>query len=254
MTLPLRDTVAPAVAGKPAIVWIDTQPAAGSRAYVERNQNRGRISNPGEIEVIATLLRQFSSGNRPTWERLKLMSPYQSQVRAIQTLVLKLTDSLRIGVEEIGKVVMTTDSSQGSESDIVIVSLCRSEPESRDRLRELIAKPHLAGNPRDLDRLEWELRGTVGFLTAPERMNVICSRARQQLILIGDHSHFAEVARAIEILESVPGKTTPKDGSPRLFWSAILDQFTSAADRPVADTERPVIIPAGWIERTRHVG
>jgi len=54
-----------------------------------------------------------------------------------------------------------TDNYQGQESDIVVASLTRSNPE-----------------------------GDIGFLNSPERLNVLLSRARNALIIIGNSSTF----------------------------------------------------------------
>ncbi|CAD0109271.1 unnamed protein product, partial [Aureobasidium uvarum] len=57
--------------------------------------------------------------------------------------------------------ISTIDNYQGQESDIVITSLTRSNPEN-----------------------------DIGFLSSPERLNVLLSRARNALILIGNASTF----------------------------------------------------------------
>ena len=53
------------------------------------------------------------------------------------------------------------DNYQGEESDIVVISLTRSNA-----------------------------RGDIGFLSSPERLNVLLSRARDALILIGNTKTF----------------------------------------------------------------
>lgn len=56
---------------------------------------------------------------------------------------------------------MELDNFQGDESDIIVISLTRSNA-----------------------------RGDIGFLSAPERLNVLLSRARSGLILIGNAETF----------------------------------------------------------------
>lgn len=56
-----------------------------------------------------------------------------------------------------------TDNYQGEESDIVIVSLTRSNS-----------------------------RGDIGFLAAPERLNVLLSRARNCVFLLGNMATFMQ--------------------------------------------------------------
>lgn len=56
---------------------------------------------------------------------------------------------------------MCTDNYQGEESDIVVITLTRSNK-----------------------------TGDIGFLSAPERVNVLLSRARNALIMIGNSDTF----------------------------------------------------------------
>jgi hypothetical protein len=56
---------------------------------------------------------------------------------------------------------METDNYQGEESDIIIASLTRSNPQN-----------------------------TIGFMASPERVNVLLSRARDALIMIGNAHTF----------------------------------------------------------------
>lgn len=63
----------------------------------------------------------------------------------------------------------TIDNYQGDESDIVIASLTRSNEE-----------------------------GQIGFMCAPERLNVLVSRARDALIMIGNADTFMNAAKGRE--------------------------------------------------------
>ena len=69
--------------------------------------------------------------------------------------------------------VNTIDSVQGREADVVIFSVVRSNP-----------------------------KGNAGFLKEFRRVNVALSRAREVLIIIGDHS-FVETARSLDTLQKV---------------------------------------------------
>jgi AAA domain len=59
-----------------------------------------------------------------------------------------------------------TDNFQGEESDIVIVSLCRSNSAN-----------------------------DIGFMFSPERLNVLLSRARNALIMIGNANTFTNARK-----------------------------------------------------------
>lgn len=68
------------------------------------------------------------------------------------------------------RMLICADNYQGEESDIVVVSLTRSN-ESHD----------------------------IGFLSYPERLNVLLSRARNALILIGNATTFLEARKGKEL-------------------------------------------------------
>ena len=90
-----------------------------------------------------------------TWdspERVRIITFYNGQVFLIQHLLKKANLP--------GITVATVDSSQGSEADVVIVSFVRSKGVNE--------------------------RHSVGFLTDNRRLNVALTRAKYQLICVGN--------------------------------------------------------------------
>jgi len=69
-----------------------------------------------------------------------------------------------------------TDNFQGDESDVVVVSLTRSNP-----------------------------RHDIGFMVSPERVNVLLSRARNALILIGNAESFMGSRKGGELWQRLLG-------------------------------------------------
>ena len=63
-----------------------------------------------------------------------------------------------------------TDNFQGDESDVAVISLTRSNAK------------------RD-----------IGFMSSPERLNVLLSRARKGLIMIGDAEHFSNARKGANL-------------------------------------------------------
>jgi serine/threonine protein kinase len=115
-------------------------------------------ANRQEAAVVARLveLLQPASPGPPLRDRLVILSPYLAQNRMLR-------DHLP---PELRERVFTVDSFQGREAEIVVVSLVRSNEE---------ITPH----------------GRVGFMVSPERVNVMFSRARSLLIIVGSFDHFA---------------------------------------------------------------
>lgn len=114
-------------------------------------------------------------GETPT---LAILSPYLQQVERLRTALdgFDHANSPLAGFKPAtrdGGFVHTVDSFQGGEADLVIVSLVRNNDRSN-------------------------LLGALGFLSDFRRMNVLLSRARWQMILVGSLDFLREVLRATD--------------------------------------------------------
>jgi hypothetical protein len=143
----------PALLCDRALVWLDTSEVATAES--------GRWCNNAEARMVDRLLRSmFGNQGERVGEsaagRLAILTPWHQQRRALRNLLpTALRDS-----------VYTVDSFQGGEAEIVVVSLVRTgtAPEPRRRL---------------------------GLLAAPERPNVMLSRAQRLLVIVGRFDTFA---------------------------------------------------------------
>ncbi|EOQ95932.1 AAA domain protein [Leptospira wolbachii serovar Codice str. CDC] len=129
--------ISEAIGSNPPILWIDT---AGSDSEEETEGEEPSFFNHTEIQLIEKL---FSLGIPK--ELTTVISPYRGQVEKL------------VKVSEGNWFTQTIDSFQGRESEIVILSLVRSNSD-----------------------------GEIGFLLNPKRLNVALTRAKSHLILIGD--------------------------------------------------------------------
>jgi len=118
---------------------------------------RGSFYNVKEAEVVVQLVSEMrlsaeKLGKRDDWylpQSLRIITFYQEQVNCIRHL---------LRAKGLGKVlVCSVDSSQGCEADVVILSFVRSN------------RNHI-----------------TGFLRDQRRLNVSLTRAKFQLICIGD--------------------------------------------------------------------
>ncbi|MCW7464134.1 RNA helicase [Leptospira levettii] len=138
-----------------AILWIDT---AGSDTLEETEGEELSFINETEITLIETLMEKGLPKESTT-----IISPYRGQV---ERLIQRANGRWY---------TQTIDSFQGRESEIVILSLVRSNPD-----------------------------GEIGFLMNPKRLNVALTRAKFHLILIGDsatlcgHKEFQDLYNYIE--------------------------------------------------------
>lgn len=151
------------------IVWCDV-PWVQQREF-SQGEVIGLFEAPAEIDAIVDVLAQFDPVPGRSCE-VQILSPYNGQLGAIRKRLLRerqlgrlaemfedpfdLTQAKRMGA--------TVDEFQGSEADIVVASLVRNN-----------ALP-----PAD----------SLGFLRQPNRPNVLLSRARQKLVIIGSWDFF----------------------------------------------------------------
>ncbi|MFO0761821.1 MAG: AAA domain-containing protein [Byssovorax sp.] len=137
-----------------ALVWIDTS-KLGVEAHESREQDG--LTNNTEIDLVRRLLTHV--GKAPEHDKkippIILLSPYKAQVRLL----------IERAQEVPKNAIHTVDSVQGRQAEVVIVSLVRNNFEEGER----------AG---------------IGFMAEPERANVMFSRARRLLVIVGALEHF----------------------------------------------------------------
>jgi len=121
-------------------------------------QPGGSYANEAECVAVVKLVEKIAkhSAQVPDWhstDKLRIITFYQGQVTLLRRLLAK---------KGLGRVlVATVDSSQGCEADIVIISFVRSSSKKG-------------------------VRHAAGFLADDRRINVALTRARHQLICVGD--------------------------------------------------------------------
>lgn len=137
------------------LVWLDTEGVADC-ADTPR-------SNPGEVRIVREVLSKLvpsplaGVGDREV--PLAILTPYRRQI-----------DELRTALPSHASHIFSVHEYQGREARVVIASLVR------DRKRH--AKPEEA-QPKSL-----------GHVDEPELVNVLLSRARDMLIIVGNLGHF----------------------------------------------------------------
>lgn len=126
-----------------------------------QDESNHNLSNVVEQHVVRWLLPRFLTNDHQFDEdipRRVILSPYHDQRKALERQVRDIGNPVKIH---------TVDSFQGRQAEEVIVSMVRSN------------------HQRD-----------IGFMSDPHRLNVMLSRARRLLILIGNLSHFEDSAAA----------------------------------------------------------
>jgi hypothetical protein len=173
---PLPFTFGPDFPTSP-IVFVDMPFVSRTGRAQPVESGRPRWHNPQEAKVVVQLLRRLKPHGEPPDEpsMLAVLAPYRAQVARLirQIEGMKASGDATLsefrGFTHDQRFCGTVDSAQGSEADLVIVSLVRNN--------------HKTGTP------------ALGFLRDRRRMNVLLSRARQQLVLIGSLEFLHESSR-----------------------------------------------------------
>lgn len=205
------------------IVVVDHPHISAMQRPEPAERERRRWHNPEEVDsVIAVLRRVRPRANlpRPT---LAVLSPYGSQVERLTT---RLEKERRTRLAHLSgfaaprsdmDIVGTVDSFQGSEADLVVMSLVRNNP--RVGL------------------------GALGFLRDPRRMNVALSRAKKQLVIVGSLSFIDEAVRGVN----------PRGGvHPLSFLTSVVKLLRSMSGQ-LRENGVPLvtIIPASALRKSR---
>ena len=163
-------------------VWVNVRPGP---ADMPRGDSRTSY-NLAELKVVVTHLKRFmrwsrqhpseEKGNEGYWS-VALLSFYKGQENKLAEMMRRLFQSRgRRYFESRGdnlKVdVCTVDRFQGHEADLVFLSLVNS-------------------------------RYKIGFLDNPNRLNVALTRAKYQLVIVGDRRTFRDSRQTTELLRKL---------------------------------------------------
>jgi hypothetical protein len=168
-----------------------------------------RWSNDREVEAVIEVLAAHRATDSDKPPSLAVLSPYRQQVKRLNQAVDKHWNGR---LRHLGKftpavpggqgVCGTVDSFQGNEADLVIVSLVRNNHHSN-------------------------VRNALGFLSDFRRMNVLLSRARWRLVLVGSREFLETVLAA--------AKGTEQEESIR-FLELFLGALSGEEDEQMAAT------------------
>lgn len=117
--------------------------------------------NEGEAKIVLDHYKKLIDSGIKS-ENIAIISPYSAQV----ALIRELMSSNNIKSAGNGVEINSIDAFQGREKDAVIISMVRSNPD-----------------------------GVVGFLAEMRRINVAMTRAKKQLVIIGDSDTLSRDAK-----------------------------------------------------------
>jgi len=173
---------------KNELIWIDTPYA--SRNFLEKKDSSRSKYNEGEIQIIIKLLRKIKINKffikKKTDLDIVFLTPYNAQTERLS----KLLSSSSIGDFDpryLSTRCHNIDAYQGKQADVIVISLVRNNKESN-------------------------IRSALGFLVEKPRLNVLFSRVKKRMIIIGCSKQFTRLkanrdCRAInEVFEFIKQK------------------------------------------------
>jgi len=154
------------------MIFVDTSKIDKRHEQSRRSDDRLEIlGNETETRLIVNVLEAalIEMPDLAHRREIGIIVPYANHVKRIQKLIQKRrrSGSLKNLDMPVGELVASVDSFQGQERDLVIFTFTRSNS-----------------------------RGAVGFLADWRRLNVAMTRARKQLIMIGDSKTLARKPRS----------------------------------------------------------
>ncbi|ETS74368.1 hypothetical protein PFICI_14234 [Pestalotiopsis fici W106-1] len=165
------------------VIFVDhDRPETASAVLSDKQDSKTSSSkqNDFEAQMVLRLVRYLAQQGYGT-DKMVVLTPYLGQLRLLRDILKQENDPilndldsapliqaglLTQAASKVGKRPLrlsTIDNYQGEESDITIISLTRSNAQ-----------------------------GDIGFMSAPERLNVMITRARNCLIMIGNARTFMD--------------------------------------------------------------
>jgi hypothetical protein len=200
------------------VLFIDMPYARADKPGAKSGERQPPWSNPDEARAAMTVLQLMQATPEVPAPSLALLSPYRQQVGLLQQKLASYQDggslpNLKGFAPAVGDggYCGTVDSFQGSEADLVLVSLVRNNHH---------AAPSSA----------------LGFLRDNRRMNVLLSRAKWRLVLIGSLDFYGHI---VATAATLPDQDV-----------GFLKKFLEALDAAVAGGEAAVISVAALEGKT----
>ncbi|MBN6775984.1 hypothetical protein JRG42_22200 [Pseudomonas granadensis] len=176
--IPSVYTLTPEILPDCPVVWVD-MPWISNTAGMKVAESLPHFVNEDEVEAVTRALSflrgRMSNGSekKPT---LAVLSPYSRQVQKIDQAVRSEISTNLANLNEFSTVdggesfCYTVDSFQGSEADCIVISLVRNNGYST-------------------------IYNALGFLSDARRMNVLMSRAKWKIIIVGSLDFLSAIVK-----------------------------------------------------------
>lgn len=195
--------VAPLRLSGKSLVWLDIP-------WTEENkETKGKgYSNRSEQRIISRLLEKLevsADSTSPKPYTIAILTPYNMQKIKINKSAAKAPDGCQFGSAQSKdkcKKAYSVDSFQGDEADILVVSLVRN-------------KLKIQGVPMAND---------IKFIAEPDRLNVMLSRSKRLLVIVGCWDYLATSMEAVSSATDERGNYNDPDYGP---FKKTIEEFVA---------------------------
>jgi hypothetical protein len=156
-------------------------------------RDKGRASqNPAEVEIVMREVEEFAAWARTQPKReepwsIAVLPFYRGQEKLIRYRLQRLANApgntRNFTLPAVHVSLCTVDRFQGHEADMVLLSFVRGGTKNR---------------------------GSVGFLNSPNRLNVALTRARYQIVIVGDRGYFERCRSPLLVTLATSQHYTPE--------------------------------------------
>lgn len=202
---------------KSPIIVVDFPHVSSTSQGFGTERGQPQWHNPDEVSAVMEVLKRIRPRSVQKKPSLAILSPYKAQVDKLRDALAayRTKDMAHLDgfspVRSNSAFVGTVDSFQGSEADIVVLSLVRNSARTGAR--------------------------ALGFLRDQRRMNVALSRAKHQLIIVGSLRFLREAVR---------GVNPDAEEHDLSFLTVIVDTIENLAGRKRGDLPlASIILPSG---------
>ena len=168
--------------------------------------------NSYEVQMVLKILRYLAQQGYGT-EEIVILTPYLGQLQKLQMALKKDNDPILDDLDSYELVragLLTPATAKMSKRPIRIATIGKSASLSHQPPTENLAVDNYQGEEKDIVIVSLTRSNPdhdIGFMSSPERLNVLLSRARNALIMLGNAETF---------LKSRKGKG---------LWTRLFDMF-----------------------------
>ena len=172
--------------------------------FEHESSTNGAFSNQFEVEICVQIMRLFLLNGYKT-EQLVILTPYLGQLMKIQSHIRNEIADVQALVSDIDRAELFRQgfcNDEGGNDIDLDGNICVDSDKAKKKFVRTATIDNFQGEEADvviISLVRSNCNGQVGFLKEPERVNVLLSRARHGMIVVGNTNTFRESRKAAPV-------------------------------------------------------